>query len=233
MGSGVEETGMRGSYLIHPTCQMPGERASELFLNAFGFKMDGFFVECGAYDGRAFSFTWGLSRMGWRGIYAEPEPNHARACRRHHRNNPGVRVYEVAVGRENCQCDLYLGGEVSSVKSPFENAASRAWGLDAEKKMPVIMEMLDTLLRHAECPLEFDLLVIDVEGSEEDVLRGFSFWTWRPKMVIIELHEKGTEAIYLDEDGCNRAARFAHGYFRDKYDKVHVDPVNTVFVRKT
>ena len=36
----------------------------------------------------------------------------------------------------------------------------------------------------------FDILVVDVEGNEEDVLNSFSIEEWRPKMMIIEIEDE-------------------------------------------
>ena len=96
----------------------------------------------------------------------------------------------------------------------------------------VKVEMLDHVLDRHGWPKNFDLLVIDVEGAEEDVLRGFSLWLWRPKMVIVELHEKSPATIYREANGRSRKVDFANGYFRNKYRKVYADDVNTVFVRR-
>jgi len=217
-----------GCYLVHPTCQIAPHALSKMYENAFGFKMDGTFVECGAYDGRSYSNTWGLAVMGWKGLYIEPYPAQADRCVENHVGNDVV-VERVAVGRNNGETWLYQCGDVSSIKW---NKVSRAWGCIQERKIMVKVEMLDHVLDRHDWPKNFDLLVIDVEGSEEDVLRGFSLWRWRPKMVIVELHEKSPATIYKDEKGRNRRVDFANGYFRDKYRKVYADDVNTIFVRR-
>ncbi len=35
-----------------------------------------------------------------------------------------------------------------------------------------------------------DVMVIDVEGLEWPILRGFTIAKWRPKLVIVEIQEK-------------------------------------------
>ena len=44
-----------------------------------------------------------------------------------------------------------------------------------------------TFLINQVIPKQFDLLVVDVEGLEEKVFRGFNLNNWRPKMIIVEL----------------------------------------------
>ena len=44
-----------------------------------------------------------------------------------------------------------------------------------------------TYLKNYNVPYEFDLLVVDVEGKEDEVFYSFNFKEWKPKMIIVEL----------------------------------------------
>ncbi len=66
----------------------------ELF---FGQKLDGMFVEVGAFDPTELSNTSCLADRGWSGLLVEPVPDHAERCRLHYAANPSVDVVE-AVG---------------------------------------------------------------------------------------------------------------------------------------
>ena len=46
----------------------------------------------------------------------------------------------------------------------------------------------DVLSRHR-IPEQFDLMVIDVEGGEEPVVRDLLASPWRPKVLIVELND--------------------------------------------
>ena len=50
------------------------------------------------------------------------------------------------------------------------------------------MRTLDSLLDEAEAPKPIDLLSVDVEGHELDVLRGFDFVRWQPRLILLEDH---------------------------------------------
>jgi hypothetical protein len=47
---------------------------------------------------------------------------------------------------------------------------------------------LDEILAEARAPQPIDLLSVDVEGHELDVLRGFDFARWRPRLILLEDH---------------------------------------------
>jgi hypothetical protein len=71
-----------------------------------------------------------------------------------------------------------------------------------------------------------DLVVIDVEGAEAAVLRGFSLARWRPRMLIIEL-------VHTHPDLHSVSAGDAHLQRlieEARYSVVYKDSVNTVFV---
>ncbi len=48
------------------------------------------------------------------------------------------------------------------------------------------MRTLDDILIEARAPVGFDFLSIDVEGHELEVLSGFDFARWRPRLVLLE-----------------------------------------------
>lgn len=63
------------------------------------------------------------------------------------------------------------------------------------------LRTLDSILEEYKAPRRFDLLSIDVENSEDHVLKGFSLDHWLPRVVIIEdLFMKGFSA-YFDPSG--------------------------------
>lgn len=219
---------MPDKYEIVPTCQIPTDVLQRLYLDVFGYRNYGTFVEIGGYDGITFSNTWGLARAGWHGLYVDANPSSVEACKKNHAGH-SVEVESCAVGRGDGECDLFLGGEVSSI---IESHA-RAWGIPADKCVRVPMHTMDFLMRKHNWPRNYDLLVVDVEGAEEDVLRGYSLHCWRPQMVIIETHEGFHGGPYVDAKGCNRTVEFCCGYFRTfRYDKVWSDILNTVYVSR-
>jgi hypothetical protein len=73
----------------------------------------------------------------------------------------------------------------------------------------------------------FDLLVIDVEGSELDVLRGFYIDYWLPKMMIIETYEENPDRSLNWKAGVIGTMLDFYGY-----ENIQSDTINTIYVRR-
>lgn len=207
-------------YEFDPTCQLPS--AADLFEKHIGYKTDGAFVEVGAFDGKTYGCTWGLSQAGWRGLYVEPIPEFLEECRRNHAFNPRIEFEQSCASNHEGAGVLYLCGEYSST---LLNDSSRAWGAGAHGEIPVQFKKLDRILQERNWPKDFDLLVIDVEEAELEVLGGLDLGRWRPRMMVIELHE-------LHEEPAKRwkAAPVTQLLAAKGYSKVFADDINTVFV---
>ena len=52
----------------------------------------------------------------------------------------------------------------------------------------VPVRTLDEILSEARAPKSFELLSVDVEGHELEVLRGFDFERWQPRLILLEDH---------------------------------------------
>jgi hypothetical protein len=88
----------------------------------------------------------------------------------------------------------------------------------------------DTFLRKYQVPKNFDLLVIDVEGREEQIFASFDLGEWRPKMLIVELvddHPSFQESLneYVKQ---SQNLRFHMGV--NNYSEIYRDHINTVFI---
>ena len=55
---------------------------------------------------------------------------------------------------------------------------------------------MTTLLNKYDCPKNFDLLNVDVEGHEIEVMKGLDFKSYKPKIILIEIHTKKTSDIF-------------------------------------
>lgn len=219
-------------YRFPPTCQIPelAERYRELF---GGVKTDGTFVEVGAYDGDSFSNTSGLADLGWRGLYVEPVPRYARACARRHAANKHVQVASCAVGREVGIVELYFGEGLTTSRSDWVDVWDQ---IDSPKRfhtgerIRVQQLPLERLLVGSHVEVGFDLLVVDVEGSEQAVFDSFSLDVWKPRIIVVELvdHHPTFQAF---DDVTHRSADLRSRIKRARYTEHYVDEVNTIFRR--
>jgi FkbM family methyltransferase len=142
----------------------------------------GFFVEVGANHPQKDSQTWHLEQSGWTGILIEPEPQLADQLRKSRR----ATVIEVAcsspenVGR---RLPFYVAGALSSLDRHRMAPGSRP-----ETVIEVPVRILDDILASVGAPQPIDFISIDVEGHEIEVLQGFDFARWRPRLVLLEDH---------------------------------------------
>src|SRR5262249_56809917 len=78
---------------------------------------------------------------------------------------------------------LHLAGAWSSL-----DRDRMASGVEPERVIEVPVRTLDDILIEARAPMRFDLLSVDVEGHELEVLSGFDFTRWQPRLVLLEDH---------------------------------------------
>ena len=161
---------------------LPGGREQELVREFFGGVRSGFFVEVGANRPQQESQTWHLEQLGWTGILIEPQPELAgELC-----SARSAKVFAVAcTSPENAgrRMTLHVAGALSAL-----DRNRMAPGAQPERVIEVPVRTLDDVLIEACAPRQLDFLSIDVEGHELEVLSGFDFAHWRPRLVLLEDH---------------------------------------------
>ncbi len=158
------------------------DREVTLVRDFFGNKTDGFFVEVGANDPKKDSQSWHLEQIGWNGILVEPLPDLAAELRRVRK----ARVFEVACSspdRAGEVMQLHVAGPFSSFDPHLA-----VTGMRADKVIDVTVRTLDDVLAEGSVAKQFDLMSVDVEGHEIEVLRGFDFDRWKPRLILLEDH---------------------------------------------
>jgi FkbM family methyltransferase len=148
----------------------------------FADTKQGFFVEVGANDPKKDSQSFHLEEAGWRGILVEPLPELASELRRVRR----AQVFEVA-----CSSPEHAGQTMTlHVAGPFSSFDPHlaVTGMRADRTIDVKVETLDHVLSVGEAPRPIDLMSVDVEGHELDVLSGFDFERWQPRLILLEDH---------------------------------------------
>ena len=89
---------------------------------------------------------------------------------------------------------------------------------------------LDSVFERYNVQRDFDILVVDVEGSESVVFDSFDLAKWRPKMMLVELedtHESFQEYEgHVTEHKILRNSIISRGYI-----EIYSDEINTIFVR--
>jgi len=210
-------------------CQIPG--LEDMYLELFGYRSDGFFVDVGAFDCEQWSNTWGLAMAGWGGVFIEPQGEYMERCSEQFSGRGDITLIQAAVSNRDGKAALRLSGSVSTIKRSraLEYADSKEFGhigTATAEMVEVKTITLDRILNEYD-PRSFEVLSIDVEGSEMDVLNGFSIQYWSPKMVIVEVHEQHPEEII------NHRAPEINRYFEIAgYTKTYSDVINNIYVKK-
>jgi FkbM family methyltransferase len=161
---------------------LPEGREQELVREFFGGARSGFFVEVGANRPQLASQTWHLEQLGWKGVLIEPQPSLADELARRRT----AKVFAVACSApENAgtRMRLHVAGALSSL-----DRDRMAPGAELEQIIEVPVRTLDDILTEANAPVAFDFLSVDVEGHELEVLGGFDFARWRPRLILLEDH---------------------------------------------
>jgi FkbM family methyltransferase len=154
-------------------------------------------VDVGANEPEKGSQTWFLEQQGWRGVLVEPQARFAEKLRQ---ARPRSVVFQVACGAPGHpeQMTLYIAESAthSSLGKNLVEASTKY--LDTEM---VRVMTLDAVLAEAGNPA-IDFISIDVEGTQLDVLRGFSMQRHRPKLLFIEDHLHNLKVHrYLKQQG--------------------------------
>jgi hypothetical protein len=209
------------------SCQIP-ELAS-LYSIFLGERSNGFFVECGAYDGISYSNSSCLADAGWSGILIEPIPEFAKLSRERYISNPRVQVVEVAVGSKADNIDINIAGPLTtSSDNLILNYSQIEWSkpwVNNTRTISVPQRTLDDILEETATSKQIDVLIVDVEGAEDSVFKGFTLEIWCPKMIIVELaHTHPDLHVIASMDAELQKTIQNHGY-----SIVYKDKINTVF----
>ena len=163
-----------------------------------GDNTDAYYVEVGALDGKRFSNTYALERLGWRGICVEAHPEYYEHTRR---NRPNATVVHAAC----CDCDADHitfqtndRGTLSAI-TPLDEQFIRQRFADCFsgfEPIEVPARTLTTILDESDAPRCIDVVSVDVEGNELQVLRGIDFDQYDIRALIVEANSEQDQAVY-------------------------------------
>ena len=142
----------------------------------------GCYIDIGAHDPRCESVSRGFYEQGWRGVHFEPNPVIAQKIRQ---DRPDEIVNEVALSDKAGTLRfvvMALSG-LSTGAAAYVDAYRRSGRVDEE------LDVTTTTLSGACASLvgqDVHWMKIDVEGMEEQVLRGWEPRTLRPWIIVIE-----------------------------------------------
>jgi FkbM family methyltransferase len=177
-----------------------------------------FFVEVGMIDGRRYSNTLVFEELGWRGMCVEPLPEYAEMVRA---NRPGSYVFQAAASdRSDCDATFFADStaELSGLKERDEQELKRSMGewFKGFSTVQVPLRTLNQMLVECGAPVGFELLSIDVEGTEIDVLKGCDLKKWKPRVLLLEANSSDSFVelkSFLSAFGYKFARSVGHNVF--------------------
>jgi FkbM family methyltransferase len=172
-----------------------GQFGEDLFLfDLLGERPDGLLIEVGAFDGRHLSVTYAMDALGWNCLLIEAIPEKFEACKA---NRPHARVVHAALGApgspaeaEFTVTDDHWGGMLSYLSTSERHLRAVQASNTPMRKVRVPCTTMDQLLKDHSGPIA--AAVIDVEGGEVELLKGFDLAKHRPMVLLIE--DQGQQA---------------------------------------
>lgn len=151
-----------------------------------------FYVDVGCHNPKRGSNTFLLYKNGWRGILIDLEDVKVLACKL---ARPRDIVVKAAVSNVEEFVDIYTPSPFSTNTTIDVDALTDSSGyalIDTIKT-----RTLNSILDEHNCPAEFGLLSIDVEGVDFKVLLSLDFDKYKPEVICIETWEshQGIDAI--------------------------------------
>ena len=220
-------------YLQSTSCGEIGLILHEILFKILGYKTNGFFVEIGANDGKTGSFTYNLAKIGWNGLNCEPIPRLFDICKKNHENHINVKNIQIAIGDKKDVLEIIDAGTLSTMDNDTLNLYLKTnWTknnfINSRKHM-VNVDTLDSILE-INVFNNIDLLVLDVEGYEENVLNGFSINKYKPTIVIIEIADQH-ESFINNTKLMEKFKRLREYFIKNNYSLLVNDVVDNVYVR--
>jgi FkbM family methyltransferase len=215
-------------YKPKPDCQIP--QLDKIYTKFFGEINNGTFLEIGAYDGVTHSNTCFLAEIGWKGVYVEPVLEYWKTLAERYRKMKNVYCIRCAVSDYNDKGTMFVAGEMSTLDPEYISAMNSTGYFNNvvhNETQTVTVTTLTDIVKGASIET-LDLLVIDAEGSELQIINGYD-WKIKPRMIIIELHEK-SEGWMRDQKQRHSAHTVTeHLKATLGYTQIYADDINSIF----
>ncbi len=152
------------------------------------FKKNGFYIDIGCNHPVSNSQTYLMYKNGWSGIAIDPSPEYADYYKL---MRPRDTYLQFGIS-ENAGMLKYYQYDLDVINSFDLNASENlAKELNARliNSIDVNIYRLDYILsKHLPSDVKIDFLSVDTEGHEEQILKSNDWTKFRPKFVLLEIH---------------------------------------------
>jgi hypothetical protein len=147
----------------------------------------GFYVDVGCGHPFRGSNTLNVYSRGWRGLVIDGNEEMIHLFQRF--RPPDIPICSVGSNTEKrISFAITQVPELSTVCPAFEEKWGNSSG-GVVKRVEGNATTLQTLFQKHQIPHSFDLLSIDVESHDEEVLTSFDIEDYRPRVIVIEMHD--------------------------------------------
>ena len=168
------------------------QNSEELYiLDYFSELPKGKFIDIGAYDVEKFSNTRALYLKGWEGLLIEPAPQNYAAIADHYKDEPRIKVLNVAIGETNGEVDFYESN--GDAVGTTDEGHMKKWGDAGIKYSKIRVPQISVVDFFNEHGKDTDFISIDTEATNIVVFRNIPDWVFeRASLVCIEhdLHQE-------------------------------------------
>jgi FkbM family methyltransferase len=164
----------------------------------FERQKSGFYVDVGAHHPYRFSNTCYFYRRGWRGINIDPNPDAIEAFCRFRPSDINICVGVSDVGG-NLSFHFFNEPALNTFDSELvaERVRLPDYHLLETRSVPV-RRLDDLLAEYLQADQQIDFLSIDVEGVDLSVLRSNDWGRFRPRILLVEAHQRTIVGIEND-----------------------------------
>ena len=137
---------------------------------------NGFYIDVGAFDPIKVSVTKAFYLRGWTGINIEPQPDKKDLF---DKDRPKDINLQLAIGEKKGNIEFYINDQCSTYIKQYSR--------NANTMINVSMDTMSNICKnYVPKGRNVDFCKIDVEGGEKNVLLGYDFINYRPKVFCIE-----------------------------------------------
>ncbi len=158
----------------------------------------GFYVDIGAHHPYRLSNTFCFYEMGWSGINIDPIPNMKPLFDSHRPRDVNL---NLGVSNYSGEMKYFIFNEPAvntfNEQLAFELANEPKHGCKLiETKVVKVNTLANILNSHLINGKSIDFMSIDVEGYELEVLQSNDWLRYRPKVLLVEIHDLDFENLY-------------------------------------
>ena len=185
-----------------------------------GDKRNGFYVDVGCNHPIYLSNTFYFYINNWRGICIDANEV---LCEKFRKTRFHDTVVTAAVSNEESEVTFFISDKVplvsTMVPAQLEEWKKR-WEFNREVKMKT--QRLESILDfHLKENTVIDFLSVDVEGNDLNVLKSINFKKYRPRYIVVEIHN-----FILKDGQQNEVVTFL---FQNGYELINYSTINGYF----